>query len=62
MGYIPPPRALSKEDWLANGKRDFAFDKWYRYQSNPFGLFLWIKDKILKRECPNAFEKRKIGE
>ena len=58
MVYIPPPpRALSKEDWLANGKRDFAFDEWYRYKSHLFGWLLQLVDKIFNRECPNAFKK-----
>lgn len=57
MAYLPPPKALTKEEWLANGKRDFAFDEWYRYESHPFGWFLWLIDKIFNRECPNAFKK-----
>jgi hypothetical protein len=59
MGHIPPPHVLSKEQWEVQGERDFAFDKWYRYESNPFGLFLWLKDKLQKRECPNAFAQLK---
>jgi hypothetical protein len=55
MGHIPPPCALSKGQWETQEKRDFAFDRWYRYESNPFGLFLLLKDKFQKKECPNAF-------
>ena len=43
MGYIPPPRALTAEEFKAAGNRDVAFEKWYRY-SSPLGGILWLWD------------------
>lgn len=60
MALTPPPRPLTKEEWERAGCRDRAFDEWYRYSSHHLGFFLWLKDKIQKKECPNAFRTRKI--
>ncbi len=57
MALVPPP-PLSKEEFEKAGFRDIEFDRWYRYESNPFGILLWLKDKIQNKECKNVFNNR----
>lgn len=49
MAMNPPPRALTKEEFIQNNGRDIEFEKWYRY-SSPFGLILLFIDKLLNKE------------
>ena len=57
MGLVPPPLPMSKEDFEKAGCRDLAFDKWFRYEANPFGFLLWLMDKCRRKKVPNVFEK-----
>ncbi len=49
MGIIPPPRALTKEEFIKNNGRDIEFEKWYRYSPH-WGLFVLMWDKLFNKE------------
>jgi len=48
MGWVPPPLPLSKEEWLANGKRDPAFERWLNW-AHPLDMIRSIFKIILGR-------------
>lgn len=49
MGLIPPPRTLTKKEYLDNNGRDIEFEKWFRY-SGVIGSFKLIINKIFNKE------------
>ena len=49
MGMIPPPRALTKTEFIEAKGEDIALSKWFRY-SHVFGVFVLLWDKLLKKE------------
>jgi len=50
MGFIPPPRVLSFEEWEKAKGRDIRLEKWARYSNNPFGFILRIIDLFNKEK------------
>lgn len=49
MGFVYPPRALSKEEFVAAGFRDLKFERWIKY-ANGIGPIRWLFDFIFRKE------------
>lgn len=56
MGFIPPPIALTKEQFEKAGNIDIAFENWYRYENKPYGFIIKIFDRINKRKIERVLK------
>jgi hypothetical protein len=59
MGFVPPPRALSEQQYRSAGYRDVEFEKWLRY-SNGIGPIFRLLDWITGYKIENHPENDKL--
>jgi hypothetical protein len=49
MGLVPPPKVMTKEEWLKAGRRDLRLEHWAKYEVNSFvAIYYFIKEKVLR--------------